>query len=94
MNQETMRAALDAFVLERINDCGSRKNDALAEAFSQLSMCADRLRDSLSKEQLTLLIDCENAYSLVDRETMNCFYRAGFSDAVLFLLGWRDAEWN
>lgn len=94
MNQETMRAAVDAFVLERINDCGSRKNDSLAEAFSQLSMCVDRLRGSLSKEQIALLIDCENAYSLVDGETINCFYRAGFSDAVLFWLGWRDEKWN
>lgn len=84
----------DAFILERINNCGSRPNESLSDAIERLSVCADKLRNTLSAEQRILLTDCENAYSVTDGETMNCYYRAGFSDAVLFLLGWRDSEWN
>ena len=94
MKNEAMKTAVDAFILERINDCGSRPNESLSDAIEQLSVCTDRLRNTLSAEQRILLTDCENAYSMTDGETMNCYYRAGFSDAVLFLLGWRDSEWN
>lgn len=94
MNDETMKTAIDAFILERINDCGSRSNESLSDAIEQLSECTAKLRNALSDEQRVLLTACENAYSIVDGETMNCYYRAGFADAVLFLLGWRNAEWK
>lgn len=94
MKNEAMKTAVDAFILERINDCGSRPNESLSDSIERLSVCADKLRNTLSAEQCILLTDCENAYSVTDGETMNCYYRAGFSDAVLFLLGWRDSEWN
>lgn len=94
MNNEAMKTAVNAFILERINDCGSRPNEALSDAIEQLSVCTAKLRNALSDEQRILLTDCENAYSVADGETMNCYYRAGFSDAVLFLLGWRDSKWN
>ena len=94
MKNEAMKTAVDAFILERINDCGSRPNESLSDAIERLSVCADKLRNTLSAEQRILLTDCENAYSVTDGETMNCYYRAGFSDAVLFLFGWRDSEWN
>ena len=94
MKNEAMKTAVDAFILERINDCGSRPNESLSDAIEQLSVCTAKLRNVLSDEQRALLTDCENAYSVVDGETMNCYYRAGFADAVLFLLGWRNAEWK
>lgn len=49
---------------------------------------------SLRNQRKSLYRECENAYALVDGETMQCYYRAGFADAVLFLLGWRDGTWN
>ena len=52
------------------------------------------LKRSLSDQQEILYRECENAYALVDGETMQCYYRAGFADAVLFLMGWRDGTWN
>ena len=94
MNGETMKTAIDAFILERINDCGSKSNESLSDAIEQLSVCTAKLRNVLSDEQRALLTACKNAYSVVDGETMNCYYRAGFADAVLFLLGWRNAEWK
>lgn len=94
MNNETLRKSIDQFVLERINDCGSRANPALQDAFAHFSDKAEQLKKTLSPDQQSLFIDCENAFALVDGETMECYYRAGFSDAVLFLLGWRDKEWN
>lgn len=94
MNDETMKTAIDAFILERINDCGSKSNESLSDAIEQLSVCTAKLRNVLSDEQRALLTACENADSVVDGETMNCYYRAGFADAVLFLLGWRNAEWK
>lgn len=94
MKNEAMKTAVDAFILERINDCGSRPNESLSDAIEQLSVCTAKLRNVLSDEQRALLTACENAYSVVDGETMNCYYRAGFADAVFFLLGWRNAEWK
>ena len=94
MCKETLSEAIDQLVLERINDRGSRANPALQDAYDHFAKAAKRLKATLTSEQRSLFIDCENAYSLVDGETMNCYYRAGFSDAVTFLLGWRDKEWN
>lgn len=94
MCDETLREAIDTFILERINNCGSRTNPALRDAYTSYADKVKKLKETLSSEQQSLFIDCENPFALVDGETMNCYYRAGFSDAVLFLLGWRDQEWN
>lgn len=94
MQDNTMQSAMDAFILRRVNACGSRETEALQDAFAQLKGCSEKLKEGLSSEQTPMFIDCENAYALVEGETMQCYYRAGFSDAVLFLLGWRDGEWN
>lgn len=94
MCDESLREAIDVFILERINDCGSRENPTLQDAYASFADVAKRLKETLLSEQQSLFTGCENAFALVDGETMNCYYRAGFSDAVLFLLGWRDKEWN
>lgn len=69
MKNEAMKTAVDAFILERINDCGSRPNESLSDTIERLSVCADKLRNTLSAEQRILLTDCENAYSVTDGET-------------------------
>ncbi len=94
MQDKSMQEAIDSFVLERINDCGGRSNSALQDAFARFLSKAEQLKRTLSPEQQNIFIDCENAFSLVDGETMDCYYRTGFADAVQFLLGWRDREWN
>jgi len=94
MHDEGLKKALDDFLQQRIDDCGMRENECLQEAYQQFERCVDKLKRSLSPEQKQAYLDWESAYSLVDGETMNCYYRAGFSDAVLFFMGWRDGEWK
>ena len=86
MPSKEMQVAVEQFILQRINACGSHESQGLQTASEQFSLCAEKLNQSLSDQQ--------NAYALVDGETMQCYYRAGFADAVLFLLGWRDGTWN
>ena len=91
---EKMQAAMDSFLQQRMNDCAMRNNPSLQAAYGDFEKCFASLKKSASPEQANLLIDFENAFSIVDGETQNCYYRAGFSDAVVFLLGWRDGAWK
>jgi len=94
MHENDLKKALDEFLQRRIDDCGARGNDGLQAAYQQFERCTEKLKSSLTPEQRQAYLEWENAYSLVDGETMNCYYRAGFSDAVLFFMGWRDGEWK
>ena len=94
MHDDDLQKALDDFLQQRIDDCGTRENAGLREAYQRFEHAAEKLRGSLTPEQKQVYLDWENACSLVDGETQNCYYRAGFSDAVLFLMGWRDGKWN
>lgn len=94
MHDKGLKEALDDFLQQRIDDWGMRENEGLQEAYQQFERSTEKLKSSLSPEQKQAYLDCESAYSLVDGETMNCYYRAGFSDAVLFFMGWRDGEWK
>ena len=88
MTDEELKKAIDEFVQKRINSCSVHESEAVEEAYDNLYESVESLRDSLSPEQEELLTDCENAYSVMEGEIMNCYYRAGFSDAVKFLLSW------
>lgn len=92
MHDEKLQKAIDQFVLERINACGQMEDQTVADAYALFSEKVNELKQSLSSSQKTLFIDCENAFALLDGEIMQCYYRAGFSDAVDFLLEWRDKE--
>lgn len=94
MSDKEMRTAVEDFILQRINTCGFHESTGLQEASEQFKRCTEKLSRSLSNQQGTLYRECENAYALVDGETMQCYYRAGFADAVVFLMGWRDRAWN
>lgn len=94
MPSKEMQVAVEQFILQRINACGSHESQGLQTASEQFRLCAEKLNQSLSDQQKSLYRECENAYALVDGETMQCYYRAGFADAVVFLLGWRDGTWN
>ncbi|MEG1926913.1 MAG: hypothetical protein RR415_14335, partial [Ruthenibacterium sp.] len=90
MYDETMKKAMNAFLQQRINDCDMRENVALQEAYQQFEDAMQTLKSTLNTEQEKAFVQFENACSLVTGETTNCYYRAGFSDAVTFVLGWRD----
>ena len=94
MPNAEIQAAVEEFILRRINACGFHESQGLQTAREQFILCAKKLNQSLSARQGSLFRDCENAYALVDGETMQRYYRAGFTDAVVFLLGWRDGTWN
>ena len=93
LNKE-MRTAVEEFILQRINTCGAHESPGLQTAREQFKICIEKLNQTLSDQQNSLYRECENTYALVDGETMQCYYRAGFADAVVFLLGWRDGIWN
>lgn len=94
MENKDFERAMDNFLGQRVIDCGMRKNENLQEAYQQFENAMNSLKSTLTPAQNSVFLKLENAYSLVDGETTNCYYRAGFSDAVLFLLGWRDGEWK
>ena len=87
MHDNDLKKALDDFLQQRIDDCGARDNEGLQEAYQQFERCIEKLKNSLTPEQRQAYLEWESAYSLVDG-------RAGFSDAVLFFMGWRDGEWK
>ena len=92
MMDRSLQKALDDFLLERVNSCSVQETEAVERAYDALYECAECLRDKISPEQERLLKACENAFSLYEGEIMNCYYRAGFSDAVVFLLNFSGSE--
>lgn len=94
MQDETMKKAIDNFIGQRIDDCGMGENEGLQETYQQFEQALKTLKSTLTPKQEKVFIGFENAYSVVDGETTNCYYHAGFSDAIEFLLGWREIKWN
>lgn len=94
MQNESFEKAMESFIEQRIEDCGMRGNDSLQEAYQQFEQAVRTLQSMLMPEQAKAFVKFENAYSRVDGEMTNCYYRAGFSYAVKFLLGWRDGKWK
>lgn len=56
--------------------------EALQQLFKQ--------EETLRTEQTTPT--GEDAYALLDGEAINTYYRAGFSDALTFLLTWKNSR--
>ena len=82
-----MNEEISKFVLGRLNLHGKSEPTELQDAYLKFKSCMDNLRKTLSDEQKKLLNRCENAYALLDGETVDHYYRTGFSDAVIFLDG-------
>lgn len=91
-NDTSMRQAMESFIDQRLNHHGRKESQSLQNAWSDFKIKRDALEGALSHEQRKLLIACENALMVVDGETRDYFYRAGFSDAVFFFLKWRETE--
>lgn len=83
-----MEKAIDDFIVSRINYHGSNESECLKEAYLNFSDAVQKLRDTLTPEQKILFRKCENAYGVLDEETINFYYQAGFSDAIYFLKSW------
>lgn len=83
-----MEKAIEDFVVSRINYHGSNESECLKEAYLNFRNEVQKLRDTLTPEQEVLFRKCENAYGVLDGETINFYYQAGFSDTICFLKSW------
>lgn len=79
-----MEKAIDDFIVSRINYHGSNESDYLKEAYLSFSDAVQKLRDTLTPEQEILFRKCENAYGVLDGETINFYYQACFQTQYVF----------
>jgi len=89
MNDHMYTAAME-LVTERINYHGANESKGLLHAADVFKAVADRLKETLTEEQISLFMDCETFYSDLDGEQMRFYYEAGFADAIKFIMGWRE----
>ena len=76
------------FITERVNYHGQQELGNIGEAAEKLCVTVEKLRRTLTDEQILTLRDCENLFTEVDGETMRYYFKAGFGDAIRFLLDW------
>lgn len=89
---ENLRQVTEEFITRRVGYHGKNDTEAVNGAYMALRSRVERLRESLTEEQLLLLRACENAYHVSDGETTLFYYKAGFGDAIRFLLGWGEQQ--
>ena len=85
-----MYAVTMELVTERVNYHGANESKGLQDAFDVFKEAVDSLQQSPTTEQNALYLDCETYYGSVDGEQMRFYYEAGFSDAIKFIMGWRE----
>lgn len=76
--------AIDDFIVSRINYHGSNESEYLKEDYLSFSDAVQKLRDTLTPEQEILFRKCENAYGVLDGETINFYYQACFQTQYVF----------
>ena len=84
--------AISEFITQRVNDLGADAPGTVTEAITQVEDCMERLAATLPSAQAPLLRELEDALGLQAGEETRYYYRAGFYDAVRFLLEWSDAD--
>lgn len=82
----------DEFITQRVTHYGKNETEAVNGAYMELRSRAERLREALNDEQIPLLRACENAYHSSDGETARFYYKAGFNDAIRFLMNWGEGQ--
>lgn len=90
MEDKKFQKAIDDFILERINNCNEPVS--LIEARENLAKTYKDLISAECAKERNSINAYENAFMVLEGETIQCYYRAGFSDAVSFLLKWRDTD--
>jgi len=89
---EDFLADMEEFFTQRINWYAQHETTEVNDAYMKLRSCAERLSDALTEEQKLPLDDCMTAYHVADGETGRFYYKAGFRDAIRFLLNTSTAE--
>ena len=87
---ENFGQATEEFISQRVNYYGQNETEAVNAAFMALRSQVGRLRETLDDEQIRQLRACEDAYRLSDGETTRFYYKAGFGDAIHFIMGWTE----
>ena len=87
-----MYSATMEFVTERVNYHGANESSGLLTAVDAFDVAVAHLKETLTKEQVVLLLDCETMLSDVVGEQMCFYYEAGFADAIRFVMGWRAGQ--
>jgi len=83
-----MKKATDDFITSRVNYYGKNETKAVSGSFMGLCDCAERLKATLTAEQISLFHAMENAYRLENGESIRFYWKSGFADALQFLMGW------
>ena len=91
---ESMANAVEEFIQRRIIDCGKDEHRELQEGYARLEDLKNRLEATFSQDQQKLFRKLLNEYATSDGETMQVYYRAGFADAMRFVLGWSKDRWQ
>jgi hypothetical protein len=89
---ENLGKVTDEFVTQRLDWHGQHETESTNSAYMELRSCTARLRETLTEEQAKLLTDCENAYRVSDGESERFYYKAGFGDAIKFLLHFGEEQ--
>lgn len=89
---EKLMSAISEYVTQPVNDLGADAPETITDAITQADSCLKRLAAALSPAQSALLRELEDALGLREGEETRYYYRAGFYDAVRFLLEWSDAD--
>ena len=87
-----MLQATDEFITRRVSHHGQNETEAVNSAYMQLRSCVERLRATLTEEQVRLLRDCENAYHVADGEANRFYYMSGFHDAFGFICNFSEMK--
>ena len=88
--EDNMYSATMEFVTERVNYHGANEGKGLLSAVDAFDVAVDALKETLTKEQMSLFTDCENKLADVDGEQCRFYFEVGFADAVRFMFGWRE----
>lgn len=90
MHEKEFEAAVNEFVMQRMNAFEIEEDSGADEALNDFYYHLRNLK-GCGKQGY---IDLDNSCIVLVGELKNTFYRAGFSDAVTFILGWRDGTWK
>jgi len=85
---KTMYEATAEFITERVNYHGAHEPGIIGDAVTKMCDSVNQLRETLTEEQILTLRAVENHYADVDGETMRYYFKAGFDDAIQFLMDW------
>lgn len=80
--------AINEFVQQRINSFEENETELVTNALTAFNEHLERLNGTDDYD------DFGYCGIVLMGELKNRYYRAGFADAVKFIFGWRDGEWN